>query len=165
MKRFDTRSRAWLLLIAATAAVFCAGIIFAPMLEDQGVSAGSWLRLAYRPTCHQMPDRSLDLGCGPLAVCARCSGLYAGGLIALLCGALLGVRTRPRLMWVAVALAPSALDFGLALTGLPHLSNWPRFLVAIPPGLLLGLLLADAIADIVSHVGPTQRPSGTDPLQ
>lgn len=154
MTRFDLRCRTWLLLLAAIAAAFCSGIVVAPWLEAHDVTAGSWLRLAYRPTCHQLPQRSLDLGCGPLAVCARCSGLYAGGLTALLTGALLGLRIRPRPVWLIAALGPSAADFAMALAGLPSLSNWPRFIAAIPPGMLLGLLLADAVGDVVSRIGP-----------
>ena len=165
MRRFDDRTRVWLLLVVVVAAVFCIGITLTPWLDSRGGAAGSWLRLAYRPTCHQIPQRCLDLGWGPLAVCARCSGLYVGGLVGLLSGALLGIRIRPRLIWLAIALTPSAVDFLMAFTGLPNLTNWPRFVVAVPPGLVLGLLLADAIGDVIGRIGPNHATSDTDPLQ
>jgi uncharacterized membrane protein len=165
MARFDARARCLLLAIALAATAYFAGFVVVPWLESRGLAAGSWLRLAYRPTCHQIPDRCLDLGTGPLAVCARCSGLSAGGLAGILISGLLGIRLRPRIWWLAVALAPSALDFALALAGLPSLSNWPRFLIAMPPGTLLGLLLADAVGDVVGRVGPTGSGPGEDPVQ
>ena len=81
-------------------------------------------------------------------------GCTLGGFIGLLSGALLGIRIRPRLSWVASSLTPSAVDFLMALLGLPNLANWPRFVVAIAPGLVLGLLLADAIGDVIGRIGP-----------
>lgn len=128
------------------------------MIEQHGSPAGSFLRMAYSPACHQMPERCLDLGFGPWTVCARCAGLYAGGLAGLLLGALTGLRLRPPLGWVVVALVPTLVDFGLAFMALPSLPNWPRFLTALAPGFLVGLLLTDAIADITSRIGPTTEP-------
>lgn len=165
MRRFDARARVWLLLIAAVGLLFCGGFVLAPWMESHQWTAGPWLRLGYRPTCHQIPSRCLDLGDGPLAVCARCAGLYLGGLAGMLAGSLLGVRFRPRLIWVAAALAPSVVDFTLALTGLPSLSNWPRAIVAVPPGLLLGLLFADAVGDVVGRIGPPPSEAGGDLIQ
>ncbi len=152
-------------MVAALAAVFCCGVVLAPLLEHLGSPAGSLLRMAYGPACHQMPERCLDLGFGPWAVCARCAGLYVGGLTGVLFAVFSGRRFRPPLSWVVVALVPSLVDFTLALTGLPSLSNWPRFLVALGPGVLVGLLLTDAIGDMVAAVGPTTPGRGSDPLQ
>jgi len=156
--RFDAHTRTWLFVVAALAAVFCCGIVVAPMIEQHGSPAGSFLRMAYSPACHQMPERCLDLGFGPWTVCARCAGLYAGGLAGLLLGVLTGLRIRPSLGLIVVALIPTLVDFILAFTGLPSLPNWPRFLIALAPGFLVGLLLTDAIADITSRIGPTTEP-------
>lgn len=154
VNRFDTRTRKWLVVVAALAAVFCCGMVLAPWLEQRGSAVGSLLRLCYSPACHQMPERCLDLGLGPWAVCARCAGLYFGGLAGLFFGAVSGRRVRPQIPWIIAALVPSLVDFALAFSGLPSLSNWPRFLAALAPGFLVGLLLTDAIADITSRVGP-----------
>lgn len=154
MDRFDARTRKWLVVMAALAAAFCCGVVLAPWLESRGSAMGSVLRLGYSPACHQMPDRCLDLGFGPWAVCARCAGLYAGGLAGLLFSVVSGRRVRPPLKWIIVALIPSLVDFALAFSGLPSLSNWPRFVLALAPGFLVGLLLTDAIADIAVKVGP-----------
>jgi uncharacterized membrane protein len=165
MQRFDSRSRRWVAAVACAAAVYCAGFVLAPWLERSGSPAGSWLRLAFAPTCHQQPDRCLDLGAGPLAVCARCSGLYAGGLLGLLAIALSGVRRRPTLPTLVAALVPTVLDVAAGLIGLPSLPNWPRFVIAVAPGAVLGLLLADAVADLAARVGPPPESEGRDPVQ
>jgi len=165
MRRLDSRSRRLVAVVAFAAALWCAGIVLAPWLEHHGSAAGSWLRLAFRPTCHQQPDRCLDLGTGPLAVCARCAGLYAGGLLGLLAAVSSGVRCRLTLAMLVAATVPTLVDFAAGLAGLPSLPSWPRFAIAVAPGAVLGLLLADAIAEIAAHVGcPAEQPPG-DPVQ
>jgi uncharacterized membrane protein len=149
--RAQSRARRWVAIAALAAAVFCAAVVVIPVAERAGVTAASWARMALRPACHQIPERCLDLGAGPLPVCARCAGLYAGGLLGLLFTAVSGVRVRPRLRWIAVVAVPSVLDFGLGLLALPSLDNWPRFTLASGAGLLLGLLLADAIWSIANR--------------
>lgn len=151
MTRAQSQARRWVALAALAAAVFCAAVVMIPVAERAGATAASWARVALRPACHQIPDRCLDLGAGPLPVCARCAGLYAGGLLGLLFTAASGVRVRPPLRWIAVVAVPSVLDFVLGLLDLPSLENWPRFALASSAGLLLGLLLADAICSIADR--------------
>ena len=165
VQRLASRSRRVLAAVACAAAVYCAGIVLAPWLEHGGSAAGSWLRLAFAPTCHQQPDRCLDLGAGQLAVCARCSGLYAGGLLGLLAAVLAGVRCRPTLRTLVATAAPTVLDFVAGQVGLPSLPNWPRFAIALAPGVVLGLLLADAVADVAAHVGRPTESEPRDPVQ
>jgi len=45
------------------------------------------VRLAFRPLCHQDPERSFLLNGSTLAVCARCTGFYAGLALTSLIGA------------------------------------------------------------------------------
>lgn len=150
------RARWWLALVTLAAAVFCVGFILVPYAESQGLGFGRLLRMAYRPGCHQMPQRCLDLGSGPLAVCARCAGLYVGGLVGVAISAASGrcLRFQPR--WLAIALIPSVIDFSAGIVGLPSLSNWMRFGISLPVGVLSGLLLSIGIADTVDRgrLGP-----------
>ncbi len=153
MRRLTPVTRVWIAGLAAAAGAFCAVVVAAPMVEASGRVVGSWIRLALSPTCHQIADRCLDLGSGPLPVCARCAGLYAGGFLGLAVSAVSGATVRPALRWLAIAAAPSIVDFALGLVDLPTLANWPRFTVALVPGLLFGLLVADAVAEVVSEAG------------
>jgi len=102
---------------------------------------------------------------GSQRFCARCAGLYAGGLLGLLAAGLPGVRCRPTLATLVSASAPTVLDFVAVLIGLPSLPNWPRFIIAVAPGAILGLLLADAVADVVAHIGHASETKARDPVQ
>jgi uncharacterized membrane protein len=54
------------------------GLVLAPYLRSQ---ASPWAGLVYSfysPVCHQAADRSLLCFGQPLAVCARCTGIYLG---------------------------------------------------------------------------------------
>jgi uncharacterized membrane protein len=136
-------------LVTAAAGLWTAGVVLAPWLAAHDSILGGWLRLLYRPGCHQIADRCLDLGFGPMAVCARCAGLYLGGTLALLWTAVRNHPCRPRPVWLAIVAAPTVLDFAAGQLGLPSLGNWTRFAVALPLGLLAGLYLGDALIEIV----------------
>lgn len=150
MSRFGARSRGFVAVAAAAATTLCGLIALGPFLAESGVAAAAWMRLALAPACHQLPDRCLDIGAGPMPVCARCFGLYAGGALGLLVSAAAGRSLRPRLRWLLLAALPSVIDFTLGKLGWPTLANLPRMLAALVPGLLVGLLLADAVASLGS---------------
>ena len=136
-------------LVTAMAGLWTAGVVVAPWLSAHDSVLGVWLRLLYRPGCHQIANRCLDLGFGPMAVCARCAGLYLGGTLALLWTMVRNHPLRPRPIWLAIVAAPTVLDFVASQLGLPSLGNWTRFAVALPLGLLAGLYLGDALIEIV----------------
>ncbi len=158
--------RHWLALVNTLLALLLGLSLLAPvlMLHDQA-GLGNLLYLLFRPSCHQLPERSFFLG-GPqiaytlaeltervgfevplrfvgspqvgykLAYCQRCAGIYAGWFLAGL--AFIAVRRRlKRLPWVALILLalPMAIDGGMQLFGVFE-SIWQRRLVT---GLLFGI--------------------------
>jgi len=86
----------------------------------------------------------------PLAVCARCEGLYLGGALALLLAAIRRVTPRvpAGLRWLALAAAPTALDALVVLSGGAGLPSVPRLLISVPAGFAAGLYLAAGLADL-----------------
>ena len=48
------------------------------------LSRSPWLYFAFSFVCHQQPERSLWVSGMPLAICARCAGIYLGVLVGLL---------------------------------------------------------------------------------
>ncbi len=95
--------------------------------------------------CHQIPERSFHLAGAQLPVCARCTGLYAGGLIGVI--AWLARTRRP--------LAPAAARRALLIAALPTVvtattaalgwwdpGNATRAMFALPFGLALGAIVA-----------------------
>lgn len=137
-------------IATALAALWTAGALLAPWLAAHDFFLAPWLRLVYRPGCHQIAERCLDLGFGPMAVCARCAGLYLGGCLGLLWTTLRGRSSRPRPLWLAVVVAPTVVDFAAGQLGLPSLGNWQRLALALPLGLLAGLFLGDALVTIAA---------------
>jgi uncharacterized membrane protein len=144
-----SQSRLVLGVVTGVAALWTTGVVVAPWLTAHGSVLGGWLRLLYRPGCHQIANRCLDLGFGPLAVCARCAGLYVGGTLALVYTLVRNRPSRPRPLWFAVVAAPNVIDFAAGLLGLPSMGNWSRFVLAGPLGFFAGLYLGDALIEIV----------------
>ena len=151
-------SRLVLGLVTGLAGLWTAGVVLAPWLAAHESLLGGWLRLLYRPGCHQIAGRCLDLGFGPMAVCARCVGLYLGGTLALLWTTARNRPFRASPVWLAVVAAPTVLDFVAGQIGLPSLGNWTRFSVALPLGLLAGLYLGDALIEIIRLNSPQSKP-------
>ena len=108
MKFADSSDRLWLAVLTIAAGFFCAVLVGIPVAEHRGFLAASWVRFGLSPACHQITDRCLDLGAGPLPVCARCAGLYAGGLVGLLVTLVSGRRFLPPLRWLAMCAPTTA---------------------------------------------------------
>lgn len=93
-------------ILIGGAAVWCFLIVAAPIL-DQG-----WVYQFFSFICHQDPLRSWSLGSEPLAVCVRCTSIYAGFLLGLV------ANLPPRPGFLKVALAATLGQFLMALAGL-----------------------------------------------
>jgi uncharacterized membrane protein len=146
----------WLVrVVTVAAALWTAGALLIPLLEGSGrptfETAGAVVRLLlYRPLCHQLPERCVLLADRPLAVCARCTGLYLGGAAGLVLMALPLARgwRGPGPLATLLAAAPTLLDAGIGHAGGRGLPNLPRLAVAVPAGLALGALLGRALSEL-----------------
>ncbi|MDT7542305.1 MAG: hypothetical protein QOE33_2209 [Acidobacteriota bacterium] len=99
------------------------GLIFAaPVLEAHGAGVGAWaIYHLFAPLCHQLPERSFYVGGHPLAVCARCAGVYVGYAVCLALYPLARNLRRtdtPRRAWLVAASLPCVADFLVNFTGL-----------------------------------------------
>lgn len=138
-------SRRLLWAVTVLAALWTAGSLATSWVESSGLAAP--LRLIYQPVCHQIPERCVTVAGQTAAVCARCTGLYLGGTLGLLMTATLYGRLRaPSRIWLAVAVAPSLIDFVSGFVGGPSLENVPRLLVAVPAGMMLGWFLGEGLS-------------------
>lgn len=94
-----------------------AAIIVAPLARSAGqVGFANAIYKAFSFVCHQLPDRSFHLAAHKFAVCSRCTGLYTGFALAALTYPLVRPLQRtdtPSRVWLFVAAAPLAIDFGL----------------------------------------------------
>jgi len=88
-------------------------IVAAPLVASGGFQCAAVLYAIFSPHCHQISDRCFHLDGHPLAVCARCLGVYLGFFL----GALLQPltpwsrsRALPSLALLAVFSLPIAVD-------------------------------------------------------
>ena len=114
-------------------------VVSAPALRANGSPLLS--QVVYKlfsGACHQIPERSFYLWGFPLAVCARCAGLYAGAAAGVLAYPLLRrplARTdAPPRAWLLLAVLPTTVDLLLGVTGLWENTHLSRFLTALLAG-------------------------------
>jgi uncharacterized membrane protein len=112
---------AWLVLVLG-ALVVVSLIIGGPLaLAGHHTSTAFVIYRGFSRVCHQIPERSFYLAGFPLAVCSRCTGLYAGFTAALIAYPLfkpLRKTDAPHPRWLFMAALPLAIDFGLTFVGL-----------------------------------------------
>ena len=113
-------------------------ILGAPLALDTGHPV--WAFTIYRAfsyVCHQIPERSFFIAGHQFAVCARCTGLYAGFTAATLAYPLVRSLRRteaPPRKWLFLAAAPLAIDFAVGYLGIWENTHSSRFAT----GTLLG---------------------------
>jgi len=149
--------------LAAGAVLWVALIVSAPLAiasTERAVSMGAAIVYgAGARVCHQRPERCFWTAGRPLPVCARCTGLYAGGAIgasaALLLGSALSGR-RARVLAILAAL-PTLATWSLEAASLAHPSNIVRAIAALPLGLVAAWLVITALVHEPPHVRADDR--------
>jgi len=127
-------------------------IVFAPWAHAHGheaLSAGVYA--GFSATCHQIPERSFHFEGFPLAVCARCFGLYVGGAAGVLLYPLargLVRRDAPGRMWLLLAAVPTTVDFALGIFGIWENTHLSRFLTAVILGAAVAFYVVPAALDL-----------------
>lgn len=122
------------------AALACAAMI-APWLWTHGYRALPFaLQHAFSLVCHQRPERCFWIFGAPVAVCARCLGIYLGAVV----GLLLQTSRRIAFQLLIAAAALNILDWLTEAVGL-H-GNWMtvRFVLGLALGVAGGLLVSSS---------------------
>jgi uncharacterized membrane protein len=126
------------LVILSVALLFLLAIAGAPLAAASGpTSLSLTIYQAFGHLCHQLPERSFYIAGQQFAVCARCTGLYAGfAVMTMLYPAIVSLRRRdmPARKWLFLAALPMALDVGVDLLGIWQNTHSSRFVT----GALLG---------------------------
>jgi len=146
------RVRAWCAwgALSMAATLLLSLIALAPWARAHGHQ--SWAAVVYAgfgTVCHQMPERSFALFGFPLAVCARCLGLYAGGLGGVLLYPLVRRLEHgdvPARGWLLAAAVPTSVDFLLGLSGIWANTHLSRFLTASLVGAVAAFYIVPAVA-------------------
>ena len=144
---FQASSRYYLLLSASVFWILL--ILAAPFLSFYYQEPGSYIYLFFSGICHQQPDRCFLLKGLPMAVCARCFGLYAGFIPGLLASAYIPrfrnlMLGHPRLLILFVL--PMLIDLLLPNT------HWSRFITGMAASFPVAVFVHQAIDQI--HLKP-----------
>ena len=131
-------------------------VVLAPALRANGsLLLSQVVYKLFSGACHQIPERSFYLWGFPLAVCARCAGLYAGAAAGLLAYPLLRrplARTdAPPRAWLLLAVLPTSVDLLLGVTGLWENTHLSRFLTALLAGAAAAFYVVPGCVDLVGR--------------
>jgi uncharacterized membrane protein len=142
---------AWVAVLAGAAALV-GMIVGAPLARARGsLLLSQALYEFFRPACHQMPERSFYVAGYPLAVCARCTGLYVGALAGVvfypLARRVARTDTPPR-VWLILAAVPTTVDFALGFFHVWENTHWSRFTTALLLGAVSAFYIVPGLIDL-----------------
>jgi uncharacterized membrane protein len=137
-------------------------IVIAPL------TAGSHLANSiyggFAVVCHQLPERSYFLAGHKLAVCSRCTGLYAGFALTLLFYPLLRPLRSvnwPPPVWLALSAVPMAIDFSLTFLGIWENTHTSRVLTGLLLGSVSVFYVMPGVAELATRKNRAKRPTFT----
>jgi uncharacterized membrane protein len=134
------------------AATFVGLILLAPLLHAWGaLSVSQAIYHGFSAACHQQSARAFHVEGFPLAVCARCTGLYVGTLAGVLVYPLarpLTSREMPERVWLILAALPTTIDFALGFSGVWDNTHLSRFLTASLLGVVSSLYIVPGLVDL-----------------
>jgi uncharacterized membrane protein len=147
------RGAVWAWALTASGVLVVLGlIVLAPWARANGYPLlGAVVYKGFSGVCHQIPERSFHLEGFPLAVCARCFGLYAGAAAGVLLYPLargLARRDAPGRFWLFAAAAPTTVDFALGFFGVWENTHLSRFLTAVLLGAAAAFYVVPAALDL-----------------
>lgn len=154
-------TRIWLISAILVLAIVSL-IMMAPL------TAGSHLANSiyggFAVVCHQLPERSYFIFGHKLAVCSRCTGLYAGFALTLLLYPLLrplGSVDWPPPVWLVLSAVPMAIDFALTFLGIWENTHTSRLLTGALLGGVSVLYVMPGLAELSSRKTRQKQPTFT----
>ena len=136
-------------LASAVPALLSAAALSAPLLAATGYSLAAFAILQFfSVVCHQDPARSFWIAGAPVAVCARCLGIYLGAVA----GAAVSVSRHTAVRFLAAAVVLNLVEYFGESAG-AH-GNWPLM------RLLLGGMLGATLGALVAASTPRSSPAG-----
>ena len=127
-------------------------IMIAPVAEANNLtSVSSKIYKFCSFICHQIPARSYFIENQPLAVCARCFGIYSGLLLGFILYPFLRpiekIESFPR-VWLFLAMIPMAIDWLLGYFEIWENTHLSRFLTGLILGAACAVFIVPALVEI-----------------
>ncbi len=125
-------------------------ILLAPYLQSRSSGLAKFIYAVFAPTCHQIPSRCLYIFGYPLAVCARCFGIYSGFLLGTMFFPLIRGFSAPSLpsaKYIIAVSVPIVIDAAGNFLGIWAGSNLIRLITGVLWGILLPFYFIAGISD------------------
>ena len=139
-------------------------IVVAPLTAESHAQIANSIYRGFAAVCHQLPERSYFIAGHKLAVCSRCTGVYAGFVLTFLLYPLLRPLRAidwPPPVWLVLSVVPMAIDFSLTFLGIWENTHTSRLLT----GLLLGgvsvFYVMPGVAELATRKTRERRPTFT----
>ena len=154
--------RSWRPLIFWVASLAIAAFILILILLAPIAAAHNYSHLAiiayrsFAAICHQLPERSYFIEGHPLAVCARCAGIYGGfGMLLVLYPLIRPLHSTylPPAKWLFLGAVPLAIDFSLTFFGIWENTHTSRLLTGMLLGGVTVFYVMPGIADLSERLG------------
>jgi uncharacterized membrane protein len=129
-------------------------LFYAPYLKKISSPLSGFLYAVFSPTCHQAPSRCFYAFGHPLAVCARCLGVYSGFLLGMVIFPFLNGFSKmsmPKVKTLTILSMPIFIDVTGNLLGLWASSDWVRFLTGVVWAIILPFYFLAGIADLILY--------------
>jgi uncharacterized membrane protein len=137
-------------------------IVMAPVAAASGYSdIAKGIYGAFAIFCHQLPERSYFIDGHQLAVCSRCTGIYAGFALTLLLYPLIrSLRNpvMPRPSWLLLAALPLAIDVSVNFVGFWQNTHTSRLLTGAILGGAVVFYVMPGIIELASRNARTTAP-------
>ena len=129
-------------------------IFLAPYLRSRSSGLNTFIYALFSPFCHQISSRSFSIFHHPLAVCARCLGIYFGFLGGMVLYPFVrgfsGISL-PKVKTLVFLSVPIVID-AMGNYFLWMSPSWLRFLLGVIWGLILPFYFIAGIADYFINI-------------
>jgi uncharacterized membrane protein len=149
------------LVTVAGIAIWLGAIAAAPFFLSRAIPLAPFFYACFSLVCHQNPERSFFVFGHPLAVCARCLGVYAGFLAGTAAypfrRGFSSVRLPPRRVLI-IGTTPIVLDTAANVFRLWNTGNVLRFAIGFAWGSILPFYFITGLAEAFGrHAGQFNR--------
>jgi uncharacterized membrane protein len=134
--------------------LWIAALFYAPYLKKLSSPLSGFLYAVFSPTCHQIPSRCFYAFGHPMAVCARCLGVYSGFLLGMVIFPFtkgFSKISMPKVNTLIIMSIPIFIDVTGNFLGLWASSDWVRLVTGIVWAIILPFYFLAGITDYFLH--------------
>lgn len=132
--------------------IWLSAIFYASYLRNRSSPFSGLLYAVFAPTCHQIPSRCFYAFGNPVAVCARCLGIYAGFFLGTLLYPMargLSPSAVPKAKTFLLLSAPIVADTAGNMLGLWMSVHWLRLVTGVVWGSILPFYFLAGLTDLI----------------